>query len=390
MSSGTITRRGKSSWRIKYDLPRDESGQRRIAWATVRGKRADAEKELRRRLSAIDHGVHVDPSTLTVGEYLKSWLADVAPQSVAPKALERYHGLVRNQIAPRLGTVQLQKLRPADVAAWHQKLVGAGEISKRTIRAAHGVLRTALAHAAAVEIIERNVASIVKPPKADPVKVAILNADQIADTLAKMEGHSLYPIVALAIGTGARRGEIAALRWSDVDLAGATVRIDHSLEQTGAGIRVKEPKTKAGRRTISLPSFAVAALRDHRRRQLELRLAVGAGKLPPTAPVFGNVEGDWPNPYSISDRWRDAVKSRKLPKITFHALRHSHASALIAAGLDIVSISSRLGHASPALTLGVYSHLFNNDDSKAAAAIELAVQKQAGCQSGANSPESEN
>jgi integrase len=118
-------------------------------------------------------------------------------------------------------------------------------------------------------------------------------------------------------------------------------------------------------------------------------LAVGAGKLPPGSPVFGDVEGDWPNPYSISDRWRDAVKSRKLPKITFHALRHSHASALIAAGLDIVAISTRLGHASPALTLGVYSHLFNADDSNAAAAIDSAVRKQAGCQSGANSAPTE-
>jgi integrase len=103
--------------------------------------------------------------------------------------------------------------------------------------------------------------------------------------------------------------------------------------------------------------------------------------MPGDAPVFGNLEGDWPNPYSISDRRRDAVKNRKLPKVAFHALRHSHASALIAAGLDIVSISSRPGHASPALTLSIYSHMFNIDDSGAAEAIENAP----GCQSGANS-----
>ncbi|MCK5623472.1 MAG: site-specific integrase [Alphaproteobacteria bacterium] len=373
--NGTITRRGKGSWRIKYDLPRDESGQRRLAYATVRGKRADAEKELRRRLSAIDHGVHVDPSMITVAEYLESWLAEVAPQSVAPKALERYRGLARNQIKPHLGHIQLQKLRPADVAAWHQNLISAGIISKGTIRHAHGVLRTALSHAAAVEIVERNVASIITPPRAEQTKVAILTDGQIADMLEKIEGLSLYPIVALAIGTGARRGEIAALRWSDIDLDAATVRIERSLEQTASGLRVKDPKTKAGRRTVSLPKVTVEAIRVHRRQQLELRLAVGAGQIPDDAPVFGNLEGDWPSPFSISDRWRDAVKNRKLPKVTFHALRHSHASALIAAGLDIVSISTRLGHASPALTLGVYSHLFNNDDSKAADAIDNALAK---------------
>lgn len=102
-------------------------------------------------------------------------------------------------------------------------------------------------------------------------------------------------------------------------------------------------------------------------------MALGIGALPDDAPVFGNFEGEWPKPFSISDRWRDAVKSRKLPRVTFHALRPSHASALIAAGLDVVAISRRLGHASPSLTLSVYGHLFQNDDSNAAAAIDAAL-----------------
>ncbi len=370
---GTIIRRGKRSWRIKFDLPRDpETQERRIAYATVRGTRKDAEKELRRRLTAIDTGMHVDPSARTVAEYLDQWLNDVAPATVAPKALERYRGLCRNQIKPHLGAIQLQKLRPADIAAWLQA-VGKTGISVRSIRHAHGVLRTALAHAAAIEIVERNVASIIKPPKLARTEIEILNAEQLSGALKKLDGHSIYPIAALAIGTGARRGEIAALRWNDVDLDAATVRIERSLEQTKEGIRVKAPKTAAGRRSVSLPAFTVVALRDHRRQTLELRLQLGIGVLPGDAPVFGDFHGNWPNPYSISDRWRDAVKSRKLPKVTFHALRHSHASALIAAGLDVVAVSRRLGHASPALTLSTYSHLFKKSDHQAAKAIDAAL-----------------
>lgn len=182
----------------------------------------------------------------------------------------------------------------------------------------------------------------------------------------------IYPIAAVALGTGARRGEIAALRWSDIDLDAATMRIERPLEQTKAAIRVKCPKTESGYRTVSLPAFVVAALSEHRREQLELRMALGAGALPKDAPVFGTIEGGWPNPYMISDRWRDAVKNRKLPKLTFHSLRHSHASALIAAGLDVVSISRRIGHASPALTLSIYSHMFEDKDDAAAAAIDAA------------------
>ncbi len=372
MSEGTIIRRGKRSWRIKYDLRRDETGARRIAYATVKGTRADAQKELRRRLTALDRGVYVDPSALTVADYLDSWLADVAPASVGPKALERYRGLCKNQIKPHLGSIQLQRLRPADISGWLQALGKTG-ISVGSIRLAHTVLRTALAHAAAVEIVERNVASIIKPPTVPRAEVEILNAEQIADVLRKLEGHSIYPIVALAIGTGARRGELAGLRWSDIDFDAAMVRIQRAIEKTTSSIRVKAPKSAAGRRTVSLPTFAVDALRDHRRQTLELRFATGAGALPADAPVFGDLDGNWPNPQSITEHWRAAVKSRALPKVTLHALRHSHASALIAGGLDVVTVSRRLGHASPALTLSVYSHLFTNKDAEAAAAIDAAL-----------------
>jgi integrase len=375
MSEGSITRRGKKSWRIKYDLPRDpETQERRIAYKTVRGTRKDAEREKRRLMTAVDKGVHVDPSALTVAAYMDQWLADVAPASVSPKSLEQYRSLSRIQIKPHLGTLQLQKLRPADIAAWHQALGKTG-ISVRSIQHAHGVLRTALAHAAAVEILERNVATFIRPPKTVRTEVEILNAEQIADALRKLEGHPIYPIAAVAIGTGARRGEIAALRWSDIDLDAATVRIERSLEQVKGSVRVKSPKTAAGRRTVTLPAFAVAALRDHRRQTLELRLRLGIGALPGDAPAFGNIEGNTITPFYITTSWRRAVRSRGLPKITFHSLRHSHASALIAAGVDVVTVSKRLGHASPALTLSTYSHLFTNSDDKAAAAIDAALSK---------------
>lgn len=374
MSVGSVTRRGKSSWRIKYDIGRDpETGKRNIVYATVRGTKADAQKELRRRLTALDKGVHVDPSSLKLGEYLDTWLRDVAPRTVAPKSLERYSGLIRLQINPYLGEKEIQKVRPADIDAWLRAL-GKTDISIRTIRHAHGVLRTALAHAAAIEIVERNVCTIIKPPKLERTEIQILTANEIADTLEKLQGHPFYAIAVFALGTGARRGEIAALRWCDIDLDAAKVRIERSVEQTNTGLRIKSPKTAAGRRTVSLPQISVDALRDHRREILELRLALGMGALPADDPVFTDLDGNALSPHLITNRWRRAVRNRKLPKVSFHSLRHTHASALIAAGLDVVAVSRQLGHASPALTLGVYSHLFQNNSDQAAAAIDAALK----------------
>jgi len=367
---GAIIRRGKTSWRLKYDLPRDpETDERRIQYKTVRGKRADAEKELRAILSRLDAGMYVETSQVTLGDFLDNWLATKAPQSVGPKSLERYCGLVRHQIKPALGARLLQHLRPADISNWLDELVAADNLSTRSIRHAHGVLRTA---------------SIVKPPALVKKEVEILTSDQIGNVLDKLQGLSIFPIAATAIGTGARRGEIAALRRSDVDFGTATLRIERALEQTAAGIRVKQPKTAAGRRTVSLPAVTVEAIRTHLVETMETRMALGAGALPDNAYLFSDIEGAPPKPDMISDRWRDAVRYRKLPKVTFHALRHSHASALIAAGMDIVSVSKRLGHASPALTLSVYGHMFRPDDRDAAVAIDAALQKTPRCQLGAN------
>jgi integrase len=103
-------------------------------------------------------------------------------------------------------------------------------------------------------------------------------------------------------------------------------------------------------------------------------MALGAGMLPADAPIFATIDGEPLSPHLLTNRWRRAIRNRKLPSVSFHALRHSHASALIAAGLDVVAVSRRLGHASPALTLNVYGHLFTNTDDKAAAAIDAAVK----------------
>ena len=194
---------------------------------------------------------------------------------------------------------------------------------------------------------------------------------QVGDVLGAFEGHPLYPIVALAIATGARRGEIAGLTWADIDLEVKTMTIARALELTRQhGIRVKPPKTRSGLRTISLPALAVNALREHRIKTLELRMVLGAGALPADAPVFATVEGEWLSPDAITDQWRFTVKTLGLPRVTFHSIRHSHASALIAAGLDVLTISHRLGHSKASITLDVYGHLFKLDDRAAANAID--------------------
>jgi integrase len=175
--------------------------------------------------------------------------------------------------------------------------------------------------------------------------------------------------VSLALATGMRRGELLALQWSHVDLDRAVLRVERSLEETQAGgLRFKEPKTRHGRRGLKLPPDAVTMLREHRKRQIELRLALGQGGAPVL--VFSDVEGEPLKPHTISRAWQRVVVAKGLPAVTFHALRHTHASMLIRAGVDILTISRRLGHGQPSVTLNVYGHLIGGADEAAAAAIE--------------------
>jgi integrase len=176
------------------------------------------------------------------------------------------------------------------------------------------------------------------------------------------------------LGSGARRGELLAIRLTDIDLDRASLSIERSLEQTKAGLRFKPPKTACGRRTISLPPSAVTVLCEHRRRQLELRLALGLGRAEPETLLFSEPDGSPMAPDKLSWRWRNTCVSLKLPRVSFHALRHTHASMLIASGLDVVAISRRLGHANPNVTLAVYAHLFKKDDSTAADAVEAILR----------------
>jgi integrase len=236
-------------------------------------------------------------------------------------------------------------------------------------------LHKALADAVAREILLRNPASLISPPKVERTDFTILSNDQIQSALNTLYGNEIYPHVVMLLSTGMRRGELMALQWGDIDLDAGKMKIDRSVEVTRAkGLRIKPPKTHHGRRVITLPPIATDTLRAHRKAQLELRVKLGIGKLLSQHYVFGDLEGLMRHPDWITYHWKRFAETQGFPDVTLHALRHSHASALIASGQDVVTVSRRLGHASPTITLSVYAHLFDKTDEAAATAIEAVLK----------------
>jgi integrase len=382
--SGHIRRRGERSWELKFDTGVDPlTGRRMTRYHSFKGTKRDAQAELVRLMDATARGTYIDPSKTTLGEFLDRWERDWAAINVTPKTLERYAELLKVHVRPHLAALPVQKLAPAHLAELYGKLLREGRrprgeeaaagLSPRTVGHVHRVLHKALNVAVEWGVTHRNVVSVVTPPKVSSTEIEILDEDQARRILQQLRGRSLYMIALLGLTTGMRRGELLALRWRDVDLDGATLRVEQSIEQTkSGGLRFKAPKTKHGRRIIALAASVVAELRLHWKRQQEQRLRLGMGKTPDDGLVLSRWGGAPRSPNSVTKEWSRALAELGLPAVSLHALRHTHASQLIDSGMDVVTISRRLGHSSPTITLNVYAHRFRNKDEQAAQVIEAA------------------
>jgi integrase len=377
MSAGHIRRRGERSWEIKFDIGTDPAiGRRLTKYHSFKGTKRDAAAELIRLKASADKGEYVDPSKATLSEFLDRWETWAATQ-VSAKTLERYHELLDHHVRPRIGALRVQKIKPVDLAQLYGTLQkakpeGAG-LAPRTVGHVHRLLHRAFGHALKWGVISVNPVAVAEPPRVDRTEIEILAPGQIKTVLGALRGWPLYPVAVLALATGMRRGELVALRWGDIDSDRGKITIARSIEQTNAGLTFKSPKTKAGHRTVSIPPSVVTELRAHWSQQQQRRLALGLGKAAADDLVFARPDASaWP-PDSLTSAWQKAVITHKLPKVTLHALRHTHVSQLIAAGLDVVTISRRVGHSNPTVTLGLYAHLFGNTDEQAAIAVEAAL-----------------
>jgi integrase len=373
---GHLRERSPGHWAIVIDVRDPQTGERKRRWHSFKGTKREAQREAARLISEVDKGTHVDPSRMTVAAFLERWIEHMQGQ-VSPRSHERYAELCRKNLAPLLGALALTKLQPAQISQAYAKALasgrrdGAGGLSARTVTHMHRVLREALQQAVRWQMLARNPADAVKPPKVERKQMSVLDTDATAELITAAQGSSLAVPILFGVLCGLRRGEIVALRWRNVDLDRGQISVVASTEQTDAGCREKEPKSGHGR-TVALASLMVEELRGHRLRQAEALLALGV-RLTDDHHVVARADGQALQPRSLTHAFVKFVRERGL-QIRLHDLRHSHATHMLASGVHPKIAQERLGHSSVGVTLDLYSHVLPGMQAEAVARVDDALQ----------------
>ena len=390
---GGIDARGPDRWRLRWRV-----GGKRFT-KSFHGSITDARKELRRLIKSADDGQHVAPDKLSLAAWVDRWVAlqrrgdaDRPRRGlVNARTLERYEELLRLHVLPALGKRPLQRIAPTEIDDLYTALET--RLSTRTVRHVHTVLGGCFSAAMRKGLLVVSpVAKAEAPVPGDSEAGQVLDQDQLTALLAGFRGSTLYPIVAVAAFTGARRNEILALRWSDFDAGARTLTIARALEETKVhGRRFKEPKTRRGSRTIVIDYGLAAVLSAERETYLRLMAGVSDGvavdlslvKLPEGALIFPSpvsVETNLTRPRDARGLTKEFIRqARKLgfPRLRFHDLRGTHETLLLDAGVPVHVVAARCGH-DPAILLRTYARRTKKADASAAAIIGTLSERVLG------------
>lgn len=399
---GSIIKRGKHSWAVVIYLGRDpETGKARQKWSSY-STRQEAEDQLPHLVTQARNGELPRTTRLRVGDYLERWLRDYVEMAVRPTTAKSYRETVRRHMIPAFGALPLQQLGAVHVQEYvtkklrEERVYDRGRrgkvvlppLSSTSVRYHVTVLHAALKQAVEWGLLGRNPVDRVKRPRRDRPEMRVWDEEQTRLFLGEAKRTSPhYRLYLAAVTTGARQGELLGLSRRSLDLTLGVAHIRHTLNRLGRDLLMQEPKTSRGRRQIALPAVLVQELRVLLAEQDRLREKLGECPEGTACKTHDCVAG-WhdfgfvfcqPNGKPLHAHnltrgdFRRVIERAKVPAIRFHDLRHCHATHLGKMGVPLKVIQERLGHANPAFTLAVYSHVLPGMQADAARAIEARL-----------------
>jgi integrase len=358
-----------------------------VAQVTIDGKtkpigyfktEAEALAAKNKALRELEQATWVAHSSQTLAEYMNYWLEHVHKGTIALSTYQDYRGMIDLHIIPALGRIHVQKLTMRQVQMFCSSLQE--KLSPGRVRNIHALLHSAIDHAVKEGLVARNVSEDVRLPHEEEKERVVLNVEQ-ADQLLKVASVPWLKVaLTVAVTTGMRRGEIVALKWSDLDLANRYLQVRRNLiELRGRGLYEKGPKTTHSRRKITLPFFVVEMLKEHKANQEEIRRAAGNDWIERDL-IFCTENGDYIKPHRLSRAFKRLLKQANLPSMRLHDLRHSAFTILLAMGVPAKVVQEIAGHSHISTTLGTYGHVIPGMHEDAMSIWDNELGGQAGTQ----------
>ena len=378
--------KGGGRWLIRVSAGY-ENGKKRMLKKTIYlnpamtegAQQKEAEKQTALLMAAYDAGKVVPGKRITLGELSILWKWDFLDRrNLSPRTLAGYDYLLRSRILPRLGDRAIQDIKPATLNAFYASLAKDG-LSGTTQKQYHQVLNSMLTCAVRWQMLAVNPLMAVEPPKTDTQEITPYTDEQSLALLEALEGeeNKWRLLVMLGLYAQLRRGEVVGLDWSSVDLdSGIISVVQNAVSVPGRGTVLGPPKTKTGRRTISIPSPVVKVFKAWRAEQNAERLKLGE-IWQNSGAVFTQWNGERMHPDTPTQWFYKFLERNQLPHIRFHDLRHTGASLLISAGMDIETVKNRLGHAQASTTMNVYGHAYQKNDERAAQVLDNILTRKA-------------
>lgn len=346
MSIGYDPKTGKLKRKSFYGKTRQEVGE----------KMAQVLQEFR-------NGTYIEPSTITLGEWLDRWLTTYKKGQLRPITYESYESLINVHINPAIGKIPLAKLQPHTLQTFYNEKLengradGKGGLSTRRVRYFHAIIRQALEQAVKEGILPRNVADATSPPVIKNKQIQPLTENELLIFLESVKEDRLFSAYVLAATTGLRRGELLGLCWDCVALDQGSITVKRELIVLKTGpVLDNITKTKSSKRSILLTDDAIRELKVYRKRQLQEKLLMGEAYQDNDL-VFCKEDGTYLRPEEFTKGFQRRLEKAGVPKVRLHDLRHLHATLLLQRGIPAKLVQERLGHSSITITLDLYSHV---------------------------------
>ena len=373
-----IAKNGKKRYKITIELGKDILGKRQRVIRYFVGTLAEVKIKDAELIKQYYHkGNNANIKELTFQQYAEVFIKKHCEGNIGLVTIKNYKRLLRDMI-PFLGSYKLDKITPAMLDTMYQKLrkgQKGKELSYNSMYDYYKLINAMFNQAIKWEFIDKNPNLKANKPKKDIVDRKFYDLEQVKEFLSCLDNECIKykALLTLALDSGARRGEISALRWSDIDFNTNTLKIDKSLKVVNGVVDEKKPKTNSSNRIIILSNATMEVMKEYKEWQDNHIKELGK-KWRGTDRIFTAENGEYMHPSTCYKIFTKVTKKNNLEHIRFHDLRHTSASVLIHKGVNIKAVSQRLGHSSINITSEIYAHTFESDKIKSANAFDEIIK----------------